>query len=67
MAATPENDGDGEPARDETEFGRFLNLARKLVRVPKREIDAEQAKEDEEDERKKDDQRGGHSLPVSPA
>jgi hypothetical protein len=47
-----------------TELERFLNLARKLVRVPKREIDAEQAKEDE---RKQDDQGNGHSLPVSRA
>jgi hypothetical protein len=64
MAATPKNDGDGEPAQEETELDRFLNLAGKLVRVPKREIDAEQAKEDE---REAADRDGRHSLPVSPA
>jgi hypothetical protein len=41
-------------SQDETELDRFLNLARKLARVPKREIDAEQA---EEDERKEANQR----------
>lgn len=46
------------------ELHRFLDLARKLVRVPKEEIDAEQAKENE---RKEGGRRDHHSLPVSPA
>jgi len=49
---------------DEDALSRFTRLARKLVQVPKREIDAEQAKEDE---RKKDDGRPDQSLPVRPA
>lgn len=45
-----------DTASEGSEFQRFENLARKLVRVPKEEIDAEQAKEDE---RKKADRSGG--------
>jgi hypothetical protein len=37
-------------SQDEKELDRFRNLARKLARVPKREIDAEQANEDERKE-----------------
>lgn len=51
MAAARKNGSEGDPAQDETEFDRFRDLAGKLVRVPKDEIDAERAKEDE---RKKD-------------
>jgi hypothetical protein len=54
VAATPKDDGEGEPAQDETELDRFRDLARKLVQVPKREIDAEQAKEDERKEQERD-------------
>jgi hypothetical protein len=45
MATTPKDGGERDPAQDETEFDRFRDLARKLVRVPKPEIDAERAKE----------------------
>jgi hypothetical protein len=41
------------------ELHRFLDLARKLVRVPKEEIDAERAKEEQ---RKEDDREEGHSY-----
>jgi hypothetical protein len=41
---------DDETSQDETELDRFRDLARKLVRVPKREIDAERAKEKERKE-----------------
>jgi hypothetical protein len=55
---------DDETEKGASPFEGFLDLARKLVQVPKREIDAEQAKEDE---RKEDERRERHSLPVSPA
>jgi len=42
---------EGEP--EETELDRFRDLARKLVRVPKREIDAERAKEKERKEKER--------------
>jgi hypothetical protein len=41
---------DDEASQDETELDRFRDLALKLVRVPKREIDAERAKERERKE-----------------
>lgn len=53
-----------EPADDTAELDRFRDLARKLVQVPKEEIDAERA---EEKERKEDERRDCQSLPVSPA
>jgi hypothetical protein len=41
-------DPTGRPATDDdSEFDRFRNLAEKLARVPKHEIDAEQAEEKE--------------------
>jgi len=49
----PDRDGDvsDDAARqEETEFDRFRDLAGKLVRVPKPEIDAERAKEKERKE-----------------
>jgi hypothetical protein len=52
MAATPE---DGGEHKEKSELDRFRDLARKLVRVPKHEIDAEQAKEKERNDR--DEQR----------
>lgn len=53
-----------EPADDTAELDRFRDLARKLVQVPKEEIDAERAKEEE---RKEEERREGHPLPASPA
>jgi hypothetical protein len=50
MAATPDND-EREPAQDETAFERFRDLAGKLIRVPRHEVDAERAKEDERKEK----------------
>ena len=42
-------DGDDErdPQQDVAEFDRFRDLAEKLVKVPKPQIDAERGKEDE--------------------
>jgi hypothetical protein len=54
-------EGEREP-EEPSELHRFLDLARKLVRVPREEIDAERSKEEQ---RKQDERR--HSLPVSPA
>lgn len=48
-----------------SEYENFKDLAGKLLRVPKHEIDAEQAKEDERKEADRREER--HSLPVSPA
>lgn len=68
VQAPREPDRDGNVSEDEatdvTEFDRFRDLTRKLVRVPKEEIDAERAKEEE---RKEEERREGHSLPASPA
>jgi hypothetical protein len=68
VQAPREPDQDGDMSSEEpggtTELDRFRDLARKLVQVPKEEIDAERAKE----EQRKEDERGErHSLPVSPA
>lgn len=57
-----EGDMSGEEPADDTaddaaELDRFRDLARKLVQVPKDEIDAERAREDE--------RRDRQSLPVS--
>jgi hypothetical protein len=41
------DDEEQRPEPAETELDRFRRLARKLVRVPKHEIDAERAKERE--------------------
>jgi hypothetical protein len=60
MTSAEDEHEPGEPG----ELHRFLDLARKLVRVPKEEIDAERA---EEKQREGDDQEERHSLPVSPA
>ena len=52
-----------EPDGDTAELDRFRDLARKLVQIPKEEINAERAKEDE----RRPERRDHHSLPVSPA
>jgi hypothetical protein len=54
------SDEDQREPEDATAQGRFLDLARRLVRVPKEEIDAERAKEDQ---RKEDEREGRHFLP----
>jgi hypothetical protein len=68
VQAPRESDEDGDVSSDEPgdtgALDRFLDLARKLVRVPREEIDAERAKEEQ---RKEDGQDERHSLPVSPA
>jgi hypothetical protein len=57
--------GDGNIAsQDETELDRFLNLVRKLAQAPKREMDAEQAKEDERKEANRPRER--HSYGSTP-
>jgi hypothetical protein len=56
---------DGSTAsQDETELDRLRNLARKLARVPEREIDAEQAKEGERKEASRGRER--HSYGSTP-
>ncbi len=42
-----------QPEPEETELDRFRELARKLIRVPKPEIDAERAKEKERKEKER--------------
>ena len=42
-----------EREEEKSDLDRFRDLARKLVRVPKREIDAEQAKEKERKDRER--------------
>jgi hypothetical protein len=41
------------PAEDETDGGRFIDFARKIVAVPKKEIDEKQAEWEREQAKKK--------------